>query len=186
MWVPQAKWMHQIVQINFENYKIFSPSEGAYPPQTPPVPTGAEVLLVLNWGAPLLKNPGYANGMHHFQNYILQKNPLKLVNLFQRYDEQLKDAKDNRKQKTFSALFGSILTSIFQLILLHYITWRGKRGAMDRASDSEYMNDSPAWVRATVVPKFVWCFLCPWARHFTVIVPWFGGHVEPSVPCTCI
>ena len=52
------------------------------------------------------------NCMHHFHSYILQKTPLKLVNWFQRY-EQLKDAKNNRKQKTFSALFGSILKSIF-------------------------------------------------------------------------
>ena len=50
--------------------------------------------------------------MHPFYSYILQKTPLKLVNWFQRY-EQLKDAKNNRKQKTFSALFGSILKSIF-------------------------------------------------------------------------
>ena len=52
------------------------------------------------------------NCMHHFHSYILQKTPLKLVNWFQRY-EQLKDAKNNRKQKTFFALFGSILKSIF-------------------------------------------------------------------------
>ena len=52
------------------------------------------------------------NCMHHFYSYILQKTPLKLVNWFQRY-EQLKDAKNNKKQKTFSALFGSILKSIF-------------------------------------------------------------------------
>ena len=52
------------------------------------------------------------NCMLHFASYILQKNPLKLVNWFQRYD-QLKDAKNNRKQKTFSALFSSILKSIF-------------------------------------------------------------------------
>ena len=52
------------------------------------------------------------NGMHHFHSYILQKIPLKLVNWFHRY-EQFKDAKNNRKQKTFSALFGSILKSIF-------------------------------------------------------------------------
>ena len=52
------------------------------------------------------------NCMHHFYNYILQKTPLKLVNWFQRY-EQLKDPKNNRKQKAFSALFGSILKSIF-------------------------------------------------------------------------
>ena len=53
------------------------------------------------------------NCMHHFHSNILQKTPLKLVNWFQRY-EQLKDAKNNRKRKTFSALFGSILKSIFQ------------------------------------------------------------------------
>ena len=47
-----------------------------------------------------------------FHSYILQKTPLKLVNWFVRY-EQMKDAKNNRKQKTFSALFGSILKSIF-------------------------------------------------------------------------
>ena len=52
------------------------------------------------------------NCMHHFYSYIFQKTPLKLVIWFQRY-EQLKDAKNNRKQKTFSALFGSILKSIF-------------------------------------------------------------------------
>ena len=52
------------------------------------------------------------NCMHHFNSYIYQKTPLKLVNWFQRY-EKLKDAKNNRKQKTFSALFGFILKSIF-------------------------------------------------------------------------
>ena len=52
------------------------------------------------------------NRMHYFYCYILQKTPLKLVNWFQRY-EQLKDAKNSRKQKTFTALFSSILKSIF-------------------------------------------------------------------------
>ena len=52
------------------------------------------------------------NCLHHFHSYILQKTPLKLVIWFQRY-EQLKDAKNKGKQKTFSALFGSILKSIF-------------------------------------------------------------------------
>ena len=52
------------------------------------------------------------NCMRHFYSYIFQETPLKLVNWFQRY-EQLKNAKNNRKQKTFSALFGSILKSIF-------------------------------------------------------------------------
>ena len=33
-----------------------------------------------------------------------------------------------------------------------------------------------------------WKWLCdascaPWARHFTLIVSWFGGHVKPSVSC---
>ena len=42
----------------------------------------------------------------------MQKTLLKLVHWFQRY-EQLKNAKNNRKQKTFSALFGSILKSTF-------------------------------------------------------------------------
>ena len=50
--------------------------------------------------------------MHHFYSYILQKTSLKLVNWFQRY-EQSKDVKNNRKQKTFSALLSSILKSIF-------------------------------------------------------------------------
>ena len=50
--------------------------------------------------------------MHHFYSYILQKSPLKLVNWSQRYD-QLKDDKNNRKQKVFSTLSGSILKSIF-------------------------------------------------------------------------
>ena len=62
----------------------------------------------------------------------------------------------------------------------------GKRGAVDRASDSEYMNGCPAWVRARLVPQICVSFLCPWARHLTLVVPWFGGHVKPSVPCTCI
>ena len=46
-----------------------------------------------------------------FLRYILQKTPLKLVNWFLRYEQLLKDAKNNRKQKKFSALFGSILKS---------------------------------------------------------------------------
>ena len=52
------------------------------------------------------------NCMHHFDSYILLKTPMKLVNWFQRY-ALLKDATNNRKQKTFSALFDSIFKSIF-------------------------------------------------------------------------
>ena len=54
----------------------------------------------------------FSNCVLYFHSYILQKTLLKLVTWFQRY-EQLKDAKNNRKQKIFSALFGSILKSIF-------------------------------------------------------------------------
>ena len=65
------------------------------------------------------------NCMHHFHSYILQKTPLKSVNCFQRY-EQLKDAKNNGKQKTFSALvwlYLKINISDFRLILLDHITF---------------------------------------------------------------
>ena len=54
----------------------------------------------------------FYNCMHHFHSYNLQKTLLKFVNWFQRY-EQLKNAKNNRKQETSSALFGSILKSVF-------------------------------------------------------------------------
>ena len=72
------------------------------------------------------------NGMHHFHRYILQKTLLKLVNWFQRY-EQFKDAKNKRKQKTFSALFGSILKSIFLIsdwfcLITSHIWIRGTSG----------------------------------------------------------
>ena len=45
-----------------------------------------------------------------------------MVNSFQRY-EQMKGAKNNRKQKTFSALFLKINISDFRLILLDHITY---------------------------------------------------------------
>ena len=54
----------------------------------------------------------FSNCIQHFYSYILLKTTLKLIEWFQRYD-QLKDAKNNRKQKKFSALFGCILKSIF-------------------------------------------------------------------------
>ena len=39
---------------------------------------------------------------------------------------------------------------------------KGKSGAVDRASDYEYMhNDCPAWVRARLVPKFAWASCAP-------------------------
>ena len=61
-----------------------------------------------------------------------------------------------------------------------------KRGAVDRASDSEYMNDCPAGVRVRLVQKICVSFLYPRARHFTLIVPWFEGHVKLLVICTCM
>ena len=57
----------------------------------------------------------------------LQKTPLKLLNLFQRY-EQLKDVKNNRKQKNifcFVGLYLKINISSFWLILLDHITHDG-------------------------------------------------------------
>ena len=59
---------------------------------------------------------------------------------------------------------------------------------MDRAADYEYMNDSLAWVRVTLVPNFCDASCAPeqGTSDFTLIVPWFGGHVKLSVPCTCI
>ena len=63
-----------------------------------------------------------SNCMHHFNSYILQKTPLKLVNWFQRY-EKLKDAKNNRKQETFVWLYLKINISDFRLILLDHITY---------------------------------------------------------------
>ena len=63
VWAPYAKTMHQLNWLQKLNF--FSTFEGAHPPQTPPVPIplrhpcthpkGAEVLLVLNLGAPAYK-----------------------------------------------------------------------------------------------------------------------------------
>ena len=77
------------------------------------------------------------NCMHQFYSYILQKTKLKLVNWFQRY-EQLKDTKNKRKRKTFSAfawLYRKINISDFRLILLEHITYSHyKRNTMNRGS----------------------------------------------------
>ena len=48
----QATRMHQIMGIDFENYIFFSASEGAH--QTPPVPTDAKALSVLNLSTPAI------------------------------------------------------------------------------------------------------------------------------------
>ena len=45
-------------QVDFKNY-IFFTSEGAHPPQTPPVHTVVEVLLVLYFGAPSYKKKSW-------------------------------------------------------------------------------------------------------------------------------
>ena len=64
--------------------------------------------------------------------------------------------------RKFLAVFGllqhvqrSSLGWCSQLTYMETVDWIhvGKRGAMDRASDSEYMNDSPAWVRVQLVPE---------------------------------
>ena len=41
------KSLHQIMQIKFENYKVFIASEGAHPPQTPPFQTRKICKLLL-------------------------------------------------------------------------------------------------------------------------------------------
>ena len=65
-------------------------------------------------------------------HYQKKKKPKKNKDIcdvmwFQRYEQlyQLKDAKNNRKQKTFSALFNYLKIDIsdFRLILLDHITF---------------------------------------------------------------
>ena len=55
---------------------------------------------------------------------------------------------------------------------------------IDVEEEGDWIKEST--FRATVVPKFVRRFLRPWARHFTLIIPWFGGYIKPLVPCTWI
>ena len=54
VWAPQAKRMHHIVRIDFENYN-FSLLLRGHIPLRHPVPTCTEVLSVLNLGAPSFK-----------------------------------------------------------------------------------------------------------------------------------
>ena len=63
VWAPQTKRKHQIVRIDYENY-FFSISEGAHPPQTPPVLTGAKVLLVFKFGRPLFLKKSWTLSCH--------------------------------------------------------------------------------------------------------------------------
>ena len=58
VWAPQAKSMHQIVQIDFENYNFSLLLRGHIPfrhPLSPQVPKFCQSLI---WVPPLLKNPG--------------------------------------------------------------------------------------------------------------------------------
>ena len=48
---PRQKGCTKLCELTLK-ITIFSASEGAHPPQTPPVPTCTVVLSVLNWGAP--------------------------------------------------------------------------------------------------------------------------------------
>ena len=60
--------------------QFFSASEGAHPPQTPPVPTGAVVLSALNLGTPSFKKildlpltgTRYTCHLHLFYTHVLQ------------------------------------------------------------------------------------------------------------------
>ena len=60
VWVPQAKRMHQIVGIDFENCNFSSLLRGHIPRRhllSPQVPKFCKPLM---WAPPLLKNPGSA------------------------------------------------------------------------------------------------------------------------------
>ena len=60
VWVPQAKSMHQIMQIDFENYSFSPLLRGHIPlrhPLSPQVPKFCQSLI---WAPPFLKNLGSA------------------------------------------------------------------------------------------------------------------------------
>ena len=72
--------MHQIYELTLK-ITFFSASQGAHPPQTPPVPTDVEGLSGLNLGAPSfekfwIRPPGSAPdlGLHLFTSKALPRN----------------------------------------------------------------------------------------------------------------
>ena len=58
---------------------------------------------------------------------------------------------------------------------LQTLQYRGERGRAVKALDS---GSQGSGFKSNSRPAGS---LCPWTRHFTSIVPWFGGHVKPSV-----
>ena len=55
VWAPQAKRMHQIVQINFENYNFFPLLRGHIPRRYPLSPQAPKFCQSLIWAPPLFK-----------------------------------------------------------------------------------------------------------------------------------
>ena len=60
VWVPQAKRMHQIVRIDFENCHFSLLLRGHIPLRHPLSPQAPKFCKTLMWVPPLLKNPGSA------------------------------------------------------------------------------------------------------------------------------
>ena len=60
VWAPQTKWMHQIMQIDFENCKFSPLLRGYIPLRHPLSPQASKFCQSLTWAPPLLKNPGSA------------------------------------------------------------------------------------------------------------------------------
>ena len=115
------------------------------------------------------------NCMHHFHSYILQKNPLKLVNWFQRY-EQLKDAKNNKKTKDifcFAWLYLKITIFDFLLILLDHITFSDSNNIIlwleleDISKKKTYFKNF-SWFQFYVYKLcmiiYMWCDHAKWVR----------------------
>ena len=93
VWAPQ----HRILNTYFEilctprkknaphranclwKLQFFSASQGAHPPQTPPIPTGAKVLSVFDLGAPSFKKSWirpWISTMSVFQNFSAKSHPV--------------------------------------------------------------------------------------------------------------
>ena len=60
VWAPQAKRMHQIMQIDFENYNFCLFLRGHIPLRHPLSPQAPKFCQSLIWAPPLLKNHGFA------------------------------------------------------------------------------------------------------------------------------
>ena len=79
VWAPQAKRMHQVVQIDFENY-IFSPLlRGGTSLSDTPISTSAEALTVLDLGATSLKKFWICLCWLKIRNWTIDKDLFEIV-----------------------------------------------------------------------------------------------------------